>query len=97
MGVILERADQVVSVTDVSRSAKTIFERLTNGKQDKYVVMKNNAPVAVMMPVKAYESLMDELEDLRMEIITKERAETFNQAEALGHQEMMDRFGNRST
>lgn len=37
MRALLERSDQAVSVTEVSRSAKTIFDRLCSGKQEKYV------------------------------------------------------------
>ena len=35
MNALLERSNQAVSVTEVSRSAKTIFDRLSSGKQDK--------------------------------------------------------------
>jgi PHD/YefM family antitoxin component YafN of YafNO toxin-antitoxin module len=38
---------------------------LSSGEQQKYVVMRNNSPAAVMLPVEVYESLMDELDDLR--------------------------------
>ena len=69
MSALLERVDQAISVTEVSRSAKEIFTKLEKGKQDKFVVMRNNAPAAVMLPVDAYEALIDEVEDLRIEII----------------------------
>jgi antitoxin StbD len=92
MGSLMERSDQAISVTEVSRSAKTIFDKLAKGKQDRYVVMKNNVPAAVMLPVRVYETIMDELEDLRIEAVARERIRTFDPAKAITHKEMMQRF-----
>jgi antitoxin StbD len=94
MRALLERSEQAVSVTEVSRSAKTIFDRLSSGKQDKYVVMRNNAPAAVMMPVGVYEALMDELDDLRIEMTARDRLVTFDRTKAVSHEEMLERFGD---
>ena len=92
MGSLMERSDQAISVTEVSRSAKAIFDKLAKGKQDRYVVMKNNVPAAVMLPVRVYETIMDELEDLRIETVARERIQTFDPAKAITHEEMMKRF-----
>lgn len=92
MGSLMERSDQAISVTEVSRSAKAIFDKLARGKQDKCVVMKNNIPVAVMLPVGSYEEIMDELEDLRVEAVARERIRTFDHAQAISHEDMMKRF-----
>jgi hypothetical protein len=43
MSTLLDRSNQALSVTDLVRSAKEVFERLESGEQDKYVVMRNNA------------------------------------------------------
>jgi len=92
MGSLMERSDQAISVTEVSRSAKAIFDKLLKGKQDRYIVMKNNVPAAVLLPVDAYEAIMDELEDLRIEAVARERIQTFDPAKAITHEEMMIRF-----
>ena len=92
MRALLERSDQAVSVTEVSRSAKTIFDRLSSGEQKKFVVMRNNAPAAVMMPVSVYEELMDELDDLRVELTARDRLQSFDRERAISHEEMMQRF-----
>lgn len=92
MHSLLERSDQAVSVTEVSRSAKTIFDRLCSGKQEKYVVMRNNAPAAVMMPVGVYESLMDELDDLHIQLTARDRLQSFDRSRAITHEEMVKRF-----
>lgn len=92
MGSLMERSDQAISVTEVSRSAKAIFDKLVKGKQDRYVVMRNNVPAAVMLPIDAYEAIMDELEDLRIEAVARERIRTFDPTKAVSHEEMMTRF-----
>lgn len=92
MGALLERSSQAVSVTDVSRSAKTIFDRLSRGEQEKYVVMRNNAPAAVMMPVSVYEALMDELDDLHILLTARDRLHSFDRAKAISHDDMLKMF-----
>jgi antitoxin StbD len=92
MGSLMERSDQAISVTEVSRSAKAIFDKLVQGKQDRYVVMRNNVPAAVMLPVDAYEAILNEMEDLRIEAVARERIHTFDHEKAITHEEMMIRF-----
>ena len=92
MATLLERADQAISVTDLSKAASDIFNRLSSGEQDRYVVMKNNTPVAVMMSVDEFESVMDELDDLRIEAVARERLVDINDASLVPHDEMLKRF-----
>jgi antitoxin StbD len=94
MHSLLERSSQAVSVTEVSRSAKTIFDRLSSGKQEKYVVMRNNAPAAVMMPVSVYEAMMDELDDLHIQLTAHDRLRSFDRSKAISHDDMLRRFTN---
>ena len=94
MSPLLERSNQAVSVTEVSRSAKAIFDRLSSGKQEKYVVMRNNAPAAVMMPVSVYEAMMDELDELHIQLTSRDRLRSFDKDKAISHDEMLRRFSN---
>ena len=94
MKALLERSDQAISVTEVSRSAKAIFDRLCSGEQEKYVVMRNNAPAAVMMPVSVYEAIMDELDDLHVQLMARDRLQSFDPAKAISHEEMLKRFAD---
>ena len=95
MSSLLERFDQAISVTEVSRSAKEIFSKLEKGKQDKFVVMRNNAPAAVLLPVDAYEALIEEVEDLRSEIIAIRRMRDFDRSMAITHDKMVKKFGSK--
>jgi len=94
MNSLLERSSQAVSVTEVSRSAKTIFDRLSSGKQEKYVVMRNNAPAAVMMPVSVYEAMMDELDDLHIQLTARDRLRSYDHTKTISHEEMLKRFAD---
>jgi len=88
------RTSETISVTDIQRRAKDVFDRIENGEQDKYVVMKNNAIAAVLLPADRYEALMDELDDLRIGAVAAERVATFDRSKAISHEEMLQRFGN---
>lgn len=87
------RSSETISVTDIQRRAKDIFERIENGEQDKYVVLKNNVIAAVLLPADRYEALMDELDDLRIGAVAAERLSTFDRSKAVSHEAMLARFG----
>ncbi len=91
--MILERTDQAISTTDLQRQGKTLLDRLQSGDQDKYVVMRDNRPACVMLPIATYEALMDELEDMRIDAIAAERAATFDPATAIPLDVMLKKFG----
>jgi len=87
------RTNETISVTDIQRRAKEVFEKIESGEQEKYVVMKNNAIAAVLIPADRYEALIDELEDLRLDAVARERLANFNPATAISHEDMLARFG----
>ncbi len=90
---LLSRADQAVSISDIARSAKKYFDRLITGDQDRYVVMRNNVPAAVVLPVDYYETLIGELDDLKMEIIAMKRLANVDEStELVSHEEMFARY-----
>lgn len=85
--------NEIISVTEVQRQAKDIFARLSSGEQSKFVVMRNNEMAAVMLPAAQYEALLDELADLRIEALARDRLSTFNSGEAISHEELLARLG----
>ena len=87
------RTNETISVTDIQRRAKEVFERIERGEQDRFVVLKNNQIAAVLLSSYRYEALIDELEDLRIDAIAAERMDTFDPAKAITHEEMLTRFG----
>lgn len=95
MGALLDRASQAVSITRLSRSTKELFEKLKSGKENRFVVLKNNTPAGVVLSVKAFEALLEEIEDLRIEAVARERLKTWDRSKTISHEEMMRRFGPR--
>lgn len=63
--MLLDRADQAISSTELQKSTKVLLDRLLAGDQDRYVVIRDNRPTAVLLPIDRYEALMEELESLR--------------------------------
>ena len=59
------RTSETISVTDIQRRAKEVFERIERGEQEKFVVLRNNEIAAVLLRADRYEALMDELAGLR--------------------------------
>ncbi len=95
MAALLERKDQSGSITDFTRTAKRFFDALTSGKQGRFVVMKNNTPSAVVLPVETFEDMQDELEDLRLQVIAIERLATFDTDTAISHADMVTRYSDK--
>jgi antitoxin StbD len=93
MSALLTRTDQAISVTAIARSTKKYFDKLISGEQDKYVVMRNNVPAAVLLPVADYEALLDEIEDLRIELVAIERlANPSDESELISHDDVREIF-----
>lgn len=95
MTALIERSDETLSITDMVRSAKDIINSLISGDHDHYVIMKKNAPAAVLLNIQVYEALLDELEDLRIEAVARERLQNFDKSLAVTHEEMIKKFDTR--
>ncbi|HQS83724.1 MAG TPA: hypothetical protein PLY23_02275 [Alphaproteobacteria bacterium] len=54
--------------------------------------MKNNSPAAVLLNIHAYETLLDELEDLRIEDVVRNRLQDFDSSQMISHEDMMKKF-----
>ncbi|WP_315807468.1 type II toxin-antitoxin system Phd/YefM family antitoxin [Pseudomonas sp. C9-3] len=92
MSALLDRADQAVSVTTMVRSFSARLREIMSRDTEKLVVFKDNEPAAVIINVQAYQELLDELDDLRIERIARDRLITFDENKALSHEDMMARF-----
>lgn len=92
MAALIERSDETLSITEMVRSSKEIIDSLASGKHDRYVIIKNNSPTAVLLNIQTYENLLDELEDLRIEAIARNRLQDFPKSKAISHEEMLKKF-----
>ena len=96
MTALIERSDEALSITDMVRSTKSILNKLTSGEQNRYVIMKNNSPAAVLLNVQFYEALLDEVEDLRIEVIARKRLQDFHKSKTISHEDMIKAFDSQS-
>lgn len=74
--MLLNRANQAISATDLQKKTRELLDRISSGKEDHFVVMRDNRPTAVMMATDRYEAMMDELADLRIEAVAQARGAT---------------------
>lgn len=86
--MLLERADQAISSTELQKSTRWLLDRMANGQQDRYVVIRDNRPTA------CYEALIDELEDLRIDAVARERLVAIDQMTLLSHADLLARLGS---
>ena len=47
--MLLKRADMAISTTDLQKKTRELLDRIAEGGQDHFVVMRDNRPAAVMM------------------------------------------------
>ncbi|WP_432263197.1 type II toxin-antitoxin system Phd/YefM family antitoxin [Cupriavidus sp. TMH.W2] len=93
--MLLDRADQAISSTELQKNTRVLLDRIATGEQDRYVVIRDNRPTAVLLPTDRYESLMAELEDLRIEAVARERLATLDSTKTISHADMQARIGAR--
>lgn len=58
---LIERSDQSVSTSDMSRRYTHYMGLLASGEQDRLVVMKAGRPLAVCMSIQEFEKIQSEL------------------------------------
>lgn len=92
MAALLERADQAVSVTAMVRSFSAKLKDVSSRATERLVIFKDNEPAAVIINVDAYQEMLDELENLRVEATARERLIDFDQAKAISHEAMRARY-----
>jgi len=84
---------EMLSATDLSKKTSSILTELSERTHDKFVIVRNNQPNAVLLSLGAYESLLEEIEDLQLSKIASERLENFDPATATAHEDMKRKYG----
>jgi antitoxin StbD len=92
MGALLDRADQAVSATSMVRSFGARLKEVSSGEVAHLVIFKDNEPAAVLIGIDAYQSLQDELEDLRSELLAIERIARLDMSNTVSLEDMEVRF-----
>lgn len=92
MSALLNRADQAVSATAMVRGFSARLKDVTSGDVPHLVIFKDNEPAAVLVGIETYQSLQDELEDLRAELLAIERLSSLDDDVSVSLEEMEARF-----
>ncbi len=85
-------SEEYLSATDLSKKTAATIDALEKGLADRLIILRNNAPKAVLLSMDAYEELMEEIEDLRLGALALARSKTFKPEEALSHEQVFDKF-----
>ncbi len=92
MAALIERSDQLISLTALTRRGSGHFESLAEGKNDRFVVMSRAEPVAVVLNIRSFEAMLDEMERLRTEVMALHRiGQSAN--DAISHNQMQQSLG----
>lgn len=92
--MLLNRANQAISSTELQKNTRVLLDRIADGTQDRYVVIRGNQPTAVMISTAHYEALITELEDLRIEAVARERLSSIRQVKLISHTDMLACMGD---
>lgn len=65
---LLDQKSESISVSDLNRSTKKIFDQLENKTKSKFVVMKNNSPAAVLLSVESFEEISQIISSFKKEL-----------------------------
>lgn len=82
-----------LSATALSKKTAATLDALVKGDTEKLIILKNNAPKAILLSIEAYEAMEEEMEDLRLATLAFARLQTFKPGEALSHEKMMEKYG----
>ncbi|MCR1816706.1 type II toxin-antitoxin system Phd/YefM family antitoxin [Aliarcobacter butzleri] len=74
--MVAYKRDEIVSVSDISRSFSTILNSIVDKSKEKFAISKNNKLEAVILDIEEYERLKnayDLLEQREIEILLNSR------------------------
>ncbi len=87
------RSTDYLSATALSKKTSATLDALEKGEAEKLIILKNNAPKAILLSMASYESMLEEMEDLRLTALALSRMDTFESSKALSHGYIMEKFG----
>jgi antitoxin StbD len=87
------RAKDFLSATDLSKKTSATLDALAKEDTGRLIIMKNNAPKAVLLSMESYEAMEQEIEDLRLTALTLARLDSFDEKKALTHNDIKEKYG----
>jgi len=87
------RATDYLSATALSKRTSATLDALEKGEAEKLIILRNNTPKAILLSIEHYETLQEEIEDLRLTALALARLETFDEKKVLSHDYIQEKFG----
>ena len=87
------RDTDYLSATALSKKTSATLAALEKGETEKLIILKNNAPKAILLSIERYETMQEEIEDLRLTALALARLETLDENELLPHEHILEKFG----
>ena len=87
------RDTDYLSATALSKKTSATLDALEKGEAEKLIILKNNAPKAILLSIESYETMLEEIEDLRLTALALARLETLDEKKALSHEYIQEKFG----
>jgi antitoxin StbD len=81
-----------ISATTLSKKTSATLDSFDKGDIDTMIILKNNKPKAVLISMEAYETMLEELEDLRLTALALARIKSFDLEKAVTHESMIKKF-----
>jgi PHD/YefM family antitoxin component YafN of YafNO toxin-antitoxin module len=92
MAALIQRSDQLVNLTDLARRGSDLFGQVASSKQDRLVVLRKSQPIAVVLNVNTFESMLDEVEELRTELMGLRRIDSAAN-DRVSHEDLQQSLG----
>jgi antitoxin StbD len=86
------RAADYLSATALSKKTSATLEALEKGETERLIILKNNAPKAILLSMESYEAMLEEIEDLRLTALALARLDSFDRKKALSHDDIRRKF-----
>jgi len=86
------RAADYLSATALSKKTSATLEALEKGETERLIILKNNAPKAILLSMECYEAMLEEIEDLRLTALALARLDSFDGKKALSHDDIRRKF-----
>lgn len=86
------RETDYLSATALSKRTSATLQALEDGDAERLIILKNNAPKAVLLSMESYEAMQEEMEDLRLTALALTRLESFEEDKSLSHDYMCEKF-----
>ncbi len=81
-----------LSSTNLAKKTAATLSLIETGETDKFIILKNNEPKAILMSIDSYESMEEEIEDLRLTALALSRIQKFDPGETISHEAMMKKY-----